>query len=643
MFVPHSLRSLRHFFLLALLFLFLGIFALPHAISATQFLLGGTTTRVSIASDGTEGNGYSNYSTISADGRYVAFQSQASNLVSNDTNSSWDIFVHDLEKGITARVSVASGGIQGNEGSLEALMSADGQYVTFSSYASNLVPNDTNGVWDVFIHERETGVTSRVSLASSGTQGNNISESSSISVDGRYVAFQSSASNLVPNDTNGVFDIFVHDRETGITARVSVASDGTQANNTSFTSSISADGRYVVFRSTANNLVANDTNNVDDIFVYDRQTGTTSRVSIASNGTEGNNASEYPSISTDGRYIAFHSGASNLIVGDTNNVDDVFVHDRQTGQTNRISVASDGTQGNSYSYIPSILANSRYIAFRSYASNLVADDTNNVSDIFVHDWQTGTTSRVSLASDGTQGNDHSSKPAISADGRYVAFDSVASNLVVGDTNNTWDVFVRDQGEPTTSTPTITPTSSSTPIPSPSSTSTVTNPGATLTPTPTPTLPTSEEEVFVPLVLRQYGFATPSPATPTPTVTATPLPTCEVLDHEPNNYFLEANGNLPLCESGTVIGTVASNDIDDIYRIEVVTSGIVRIDLTDLPTGADYDLYLYNAERGEVTVANTPGSVNEIIRINIPNGRYYLRVYSRTYAGANTYALRWVQE
>ena len=161
--------------------------------------------------------------------------------------------------------------------------------------------------------------------------------------------------------------------------------------------------------------------------------GNTTRVSVASDGTQSNNSSYNPSISANGRYVAFESEATNLVRGDTNNFRDIFVHDRQTGQTTRVSVASDGTQANGHSYDPSISADGRYVAFASLANNLVSGDTNDQQDIFVHDRQTGQTTRVSVASDGTQASGHSFNPSISADGRYVAFVSSASNLVGGDT------------------------------------------------------------------------------------------------------------------------------------------------------------------------------------------------------------------
>ena len=172
--------------------------------------------------------------------------------------------------------------------------------------------------------------------------------------------------------------------------------------------------------------------------------GDTTRVSVASDGAQGNGYSYHPSISADGRYVAFESYATNLVSGDTNGYIDVFVHDRQGGGTTRVSVTSDGAQGGTGSWNPSISADGRYVAFMSAASNLVSGDTC-CSDIFVHDRQSGQTTRVSVASDGAQGNNHSWYPSISADGRYVAFHSYASNLVSGDTNSAPDVFVHDRG------------------------------------------------------------------------------------------------------------------------------------------------------------------------------------------------------
>jgi Tol biopolymer transport system component len=420
----------------------------------------GTTTRVSVASDGTQGNERSFESSISADGRYVAFYSDASNLVPGDNINMNDVFVHDRQTGETSHVSVASDGTQGNLHSTFPSISADGRYVAFRSYANNLVPGDTNGDRDIFVYDRQTGETTRVSVASDGSQANSRSSHPSISADGRYVAFESGASNLVSGDTNNAWDIFVHDRQTGETTRVSVASDGSQTNYVaSGSASISADGRYVAFESGDSNLVPGDTNNAEDIFVHDRQTGETTRVSVASDGSQAHYGASSPSISADGRSVAFHSLSNNLVPGDTNAYD-VFVHDRQTGETTRVSVASDGSQSNQQSRNPSISADGGSVAFHAYASNLVPGDTNSDRDVFVHDRQTGETTRVSVASDGAQGNSFSRSPSISADGGSVAFESEASNLVPGDTNGPGvtgiDIFVHDRGT-TPAQPTATAT------------------------------------------------------------------------------------------------------------------------------------------------------------------------------------------
>ncbi|MBN1449895.1 MAG: PD40 domain-containing protein [Anaerolineales bacterium] len=371
--------------------------------------------------------------------------SDANNLVVGDTNGKRDVFAYDQQTRQTVRVSVASNGSQGDEESFNPSISSDGRYVAFVSGASNLVNGDTNGSSDIFVHDRQTGQTTRVSVASDGTQGNSLSDNPTISADGRFIAFTSNARNLVSGDTTGD-DVFVHDRQTGETTRVSVASDGTEGNNTSFTSFtqfISADGRYVTFCSYANNLVDGDTNGWADVFVHDRQTGQTTRVSVTSDGIQGDGNSYEASISADGRYVAFNSYASNLVTGDTNGKQDIFVHDRQTGQTTRVSVTSDGTQGDDTSESPAISSDGRYITFSSLARNLASWDTNNTYDVFIHDRQTGQTKLVSIASDGTQGNLGSVGSSVSSDGRYVTFGSYSTNLVSGDTNGYYDIFVHE--------------------------------------------------------------------------------------------------------------------------------------------------------------------------------------------------------
>jgi Tol biopolymer transport system component len=371
----------------------------------------------------------------------VTFASVATNLVAGDTNGYRDIFIHDRQTGETTRVSVDSLGAQANGHSYSPSVSADGRCVAFSSLASDLVAGDSNALEDIFVHDRLTGTTTRVNVDSLGAQAGGTSGGVSISADARYVAFGSSAADLVAADTNGSRDIFVHDRQTAETARVSVDSFGTEGNGNCYAPTITADGRYVAFESDASNLVTGDANSMRDIFVHDRQTGETTRVSVNSGGTEGSGNSQRPSTSSDGRYVAFMSFSSDLVTGDTNGFADVFVHDRQTGETTRVSVDSAGTEGNGESSGPSISADGRYVAFHSSASNLVAGDTNGYSDIFVHDWQTGETTRVSVSSEGVEGNDTSSAGPITSDGRHVAFDSKATNLVAGDTNAARDIFV----------------------------------------------------------------------------------------------------------------------------------------------------------------------------------------------------------
>jgi Tol biopolymer transport system component len=416
--------------------LFLG------ALSAGSALAGGITTRVSVDNAGIEGNSGSSGPSISADGLYVAFESDADNLVPDDSNFVFDVFVRDRQTGTTTRVSVDNTGNQGDDDSSGPSISADGRYVAFESFATNLVPGDTNAVSDVFVHDRQTGQTALVSVDSAGVQGNGDSFSPSISADGRYVAFESFATDLVPGDTNAVFDVFVHDRLTGQTTRVSVDSSGSEGEGDSYSASISADGRYVAFTSDAPNLVPGDTNVASDVFVHDRLTGLTARASVESAGNQGNSDSFEPSISGDGLYVAFTSLASNLVTSDNNDVLDVFVRDRQSGTTTRVSVDNTGNQGDGDSYGPSISADGRYVAFQSFATDLVPGDNNSAFDVYVRDRQSGLTTRVSVDSSGSQGDGDSYSPSISGNGRFVAVESIASNLVPDDTNDVTDIFVR---------------------------------------------------------------------------------------------------------------------------------------------------------------------------------------------------------
>jgi Tol biopolymer transport system component len=284
--------------------------------------------------------------------------------------------------GVTRRVSVGAAG-QANGGSLSPAISADGRFVAFNSYASNLVPGDTNGTTDIFVRDLLARVTRRVSVGPAGQGNSDSSGVPAISADGRFVTFTSSASNLVPGDTNGAIDVFVRDLQAGVTKRVSVGTGG-QANDYSFFATISADGRFVAFESFAANLVPGDTNGTSDIFVRDLQAGVTRRVSVGAAGQGNSDSSGAPAISADGRYVAFFSHASNLVPGDTNGAYDIFVRDLLAGVTRRVSVGASG-QGNRDSLAPAITADGRSVAFVSASFNLVTHDTNRAWDVFVRD------------------------------------------------------------------------------------------------------------------------------------------------------------------------------------------------------------------------------------------------------------------
>lgn len=330
----------------------------------------------------------------------------------------------------TAILSVNAQGQAANGGSARPAISSDGRFVAYESSASDLVPGDTNSQTDIFLHELRTNTVTRVSVGANGTQSNGGSTSPAISQDGRYVAFESVATNLVANDTNSSQDIFVHDRITATTVRVSIASNGAAAATHCLHPVISGDGRFVVFVSAANNLSAGDSNTLIDVFLHDRDpdqnglfdenSGSTVRITPSSS-TASAGSSNFPSISRNGQYVAYSSFDSTLVSNDSNSRQDIFLYTVQSGVTERVSIANDGQQGDGESTFTSLSDDGRYVAFISAATNLVTDDTNSNTDVFVRDRTAGTTLRVSVSSTGAQSGSPSANPVISGDGRYVGF------------------------------------------------------------------------------------------------------------------------------------------------------------------------------------------------------------------------------
>jgi Tol biopolymer transport system component len=468
-------------------------------------VVSGHTTRISVASDGSEATAPSQDVALSADGKVVAFVSAAANLVPYDTNGQKDVFVRDRQSGTTTRVSMATGGTEATAASGQPALSADGRWVAFSSAAGELAPGDANGVSDVFLHDRVGAITTRVSVDSAGgdpdgpsvapdlsadgtvvafesratdllqggADGNNLADvfvaaggaisrvdvgapvpqggdsgAPSLSPDGRYVAYTSAATNIAPPDPYPGTDVFVYDRTAGTTRRVSLAGPNGAPDGASHSADVLAAGTHllVAFASDATNLVPGDTNEAPDAFVRDVSTDTTTRESVDAAGGEAAGASAAPQLAADGGLATFVSNAQNLTVTPgAPGTAEIYRRDRVSGALERVSGpggggVADGAEG---SVSPALSAGGNVVAFSSQSPDLVPGDTNRTADIFLHDRHEGTTARVSVGNVGEQGNAGSTDPAISADGRWVAFASEASNLVAGDSNGVSDVFLRD--------------------------------------------------------------------------------------------------------------------------------------------------------------------------------------------------------
>jgi Tol biopolymer transport system component len=339
---------------------------------------------------GAKGNAGSGVPSISADGRYVAFASSATNLVAEDTDAASDVFVRDLLTNTTTLVSRAAGaGIKSNGDSFTPAISADGRFVAFASNASNLHPDDTDAATDIFVRDLQSGALTLVSRAdgAAGAKGGSGSAAPRISADGARIAFSSNASNLDPDDPDAAPDVFVRDVRAQTTTLISRAAAGGASNGDSFSPTISADGRFVAFGSSATNLHPEDPDAITDVFVRDLLTGTTLLASRAGGpgGTKGNGFSDEPAIAADGRSVTFVSNATNLHPDDTDVIDDVFVRDLQSSSTRLVSRASSLAKGSGFSQAPSISGNGATVTFASNSPNLTPDDPDTILDVFARD------------------------------------------------------------------------------------------------------------------------------------------------------------------------------------------------------------------------------------------------------------------
>lgn len=414
---------------------------------AAPAALAASTERVSVTSAERQQNGSTDGPlSVSGDGRIVLFSSTATNLVpgvgDGDTRV---LYVRDRRAGTTTLAVVNARGEPGDvQEAANLFVSRNGRFISFSTGASNLVPGYTPGTFEHFLRDLRTGKVERAVQGTNGRVPNRGGSVTALSADGRYVVFSSRSTNLSSGEGRGA-NVYVRDRTTNVTTLETVAPDGGPADQTggsgSFANAITPDGRYVAFGSTANTLVVGDTNR-DDVFVRDRTAKRTRLVSVAAGGGPADGSNFRPFISDDGNIVAFSSEASNLVAGDTNKEYDAFVRDLRAGRTTRVSLSSAGAQGNGDSSVTGLSADGRYVLFESTASNLVPKDTNGVDDVFLHDRRTGRTTRVSVSTAGKQGNNYSIASELSADGSTAVFWSEATNLVPGDDNGQSDAFAR---------------------------------------------------------------------------------------------------------------------------------------------------------------------------------------------------------
>jgi putative cell wall-binding protein len=403
--------------------------------------------RVSENESGVQVNDIAYTSAISADGATLAFESKATNMVPEDLGVDEDIYVVEPFTGDVELISVSPTGSVGNEVSSNAFVSADGRFVVFSSFASNIVPPDTNVDWDLFIRDRMTDTTKRVTLGPGSVEPTAGTYYGQCTANGKFVAFTSTAISLVPGVVEGG-QVYIRDMDAGINELVSVAPGGGSGNESAGTRiSMTPNGRYVAFTTNSTNLDSPpQTGFMSDAYVRDRVAGTTTRVTRTHTGALPTGHSSDVQISANGRYVVFEYEDDDLLAADSNTYRDIFRYDRSTGKTEIVSVQQGGGQGNNHSRSPrGISADGRHVYFTSTASNLRDDvdpgsDTNNDTDTYAKDMVTGEVTRVSLTDSLGQITGDSDWGDMSADGRNFVFDSFGTNVVTPDTNGDTDVF-----------------------------------------------------------------------------------------------------------------------------------------------------------------------------------------------------------
>ncbi len=393
-----------------------------------------STERVSLANPAEELNGNSSYASVSENGRWIAFDTRATNLVPG-ADSSYDVYLRDRESGTTTLVSAAAGttDVEANGTSQFPRISRNGRYVTFFSGSTNLTALTSN-VSRIVRKDLVTGEVADVSLRQNGTVAWTNADFG-VSSSGRFVAYSSFVADILPGDTNGKADVFVHDIQTGSIERASLGPDGTQPNADCTHPSITRDGRWVVFRSSATNLLPGVGGT--QIYAKDLETGVLQLVSATLSGQPAGSPSSSPVIASLGRYVAFESASWDMYAWSAPpSVRMIYVRDLVEGVTWPAS-ASAGQPADNYSHRPSISADGRFTAFECSFGN--AHD-----QVFVHDRLSGSLTAVSSSTAGAAANGWATRAALSEDGRFVAYDSFATNLVAGDTNGFSDVFLTDR-------------------------------------------------------------------------------------------------------------------------------------------------------------------------------------------------------